>query len=105
AFLAPLGIGELDPPAERTSGAERTELVDLLRRLGVRTLGAFAAIPERDVASRFGGPAVLAHRLACGRVDRPLARRRPPPDLVVSQPLDPPAERVDTVAFVAKAAA
>ncbi|HEX4702120.1 MAG TPA: DNA polymerase Y family protein [Pseudonocardiaceae bacterium] len=112
-FLAPLAIGEIDQPADRfgpvragrMDRTDRTELVDLLRRMGIRTLGAFAAIPERDVASRFGGAAVLAHRLAAGRAERPLARRRPPADLVVDIVLDPPADRVDAAAFAAKAAA
>jgi protein ImuB len=112
-FLAPLAIGELDQPADRfgpvRSGdvdrSDRAELVDLLHRLGIRTLGAFAALPERDVASRFGGSAVLAHRLAGGRAERPLDRRTPPPDLVVDLVLDPPADRVDAAAFAARTAA
>jgi protein ImuB len=112
-FLAPLGIGELDQSSDRfgltRSGvvdtSDRAELVDLLHRLGIRTLGAFAALPERDVASRFGGDAVLAHRLAGGRAERPLDRRTPPPDLVVDLVLDPPADRVDTAAFAARTAA
>ncbi|WP_414719939.1 DNA polymerase Y family protein [Umezawaea sp.] len=99
-FLAPLGIAELDQPAERRGG--RPELVDLLRRLGLRTLGAFAEIPERDVASRFGGEAVLAHRLARGLEERAHDRRTPPPELSVEQRLDPPVDRVDAAAFVAK---
>jgi protein ImuB len=99
-FLAPLGIGELDQPAEQKPG--RAELVDLLRRLGLRTLGAFAAVPERDVASRFGGPAVEAHRLARGLEERPRVRRKPPPELSVTEQLDPPVERVDAAAFVAR---
>jgi protein ImuB len=113
AFLAPLSVGELDQPDDptgpvrdgRVAKNDQGELVDLLRRLGIRTLGAFAALSERDVASRFGGAAVLAHRLAGGRADRPLARRRPPADLVVDIVLDPPADRVDAAAFAAKAAA
>jgi protein ImuB len=112
-FLAPLSVGELDQPDDltgpvrhgRVDTSDRTELVDLLRRLGIRTLGDFAALPEKDVASRFGGAAVLSHRLARGAADRPLARRRPPPDLVVDIVLDPPADRVDAAAFAAKAAA
>lgn len=99
-FLAPLSVRELD----RIAG-DWGELIDLLRRLGLRTLGAFAALPERDVSSRFGGPAVLAHRLARGLAERPLARRDPPPDLTVTQVLDPPADRVDRAAFAAKIAA
>ncbi|MEU4802046.1 DNA polymerase Y family protein [Actinosynnema sp. NPDC023587] len=102
-FLAPLDIRELDPVAERR--ADRAELVDLLRRLGLRTLGAFAAVPERAVASRFGRPAVRAHRLAAGVVERPRVRRRPPAELSVTRELDPPVERVDAAAFAAKALA
>jgi protein ImuB len=98
-FLAPMSVRELHRPAE---GHERAELVDLLRRLGLRTLGAFAAVPERDVSARFGGDAVVAHRLARGGQERPPDRRRPPPELVVNESLDPPVERVDAAAFVAK---
>ncbi|TQM82619.1 protein ImuB [Saccharothrix saharensis] len=99
-FLAPLGIHELDQPAERRQ--DRAELVDLLRRLGLRTLGAFAAVPERDVATRFGRAAVLAHRLAAGLEERPRSRRRPSPELSVTRDLDPPIDRVDAAAFAAK---
>ncbi|WP_306744506.1 DNA polymerase Y family protein [Saccharothrix yanglingensis] len=99
-FLAPLGIRELDHPAERR--ADRADLVDLLRRLGLRTLGEFAAIPERAVATRFGRRAVLAHRQAAGLEQRPGSRRRPPPELSVIRQLDPPVERVDAAAFAAK---
>ena len=56
AFLAPLGVEELD----REPDIDRSELVDLLRRLGLRSLGAFAALAPGDVASRFGADAVLA---------------------------------------------
>jgi protein ImuB len=112
-FLAPLSVGELDQPDDptglvrdgRVDHADRSELVGLLHRLGIRTMGAFAALSERDVGSRFGGAAVLAHRLARGRADRPLARRRPPAELAVDIVLDPPADRVDAVAFAAKSAA
>jgi protein ImuB len=93
-FLAPLGIHELGP--------DRAELTDLLRRLGLRSLGAFAGVPERDVASRFGADAVLAHRLARGLEERPPAPRRPPPELSVTEILDPPVDRVDAAAFVAR---
>lgn len=96
-FLAPLSITELDQP-----GADRTELVDLLRRLGLRTLGAFAALSGRDVVSRFGSAGLLAHRLARGQSERPPHRRRPPPELAVIEEFEPSLERVDSAAFVAK---
>jgi protein ImuB len=91
-FLADVDIGALDRP----------ELVDLLRRLGVGTLGGFAALPAADVMARFGLDAALAHRLAGGRDERPLAVREPPPDLDVGQVFDEPLERVDTAAFAAR---
>lgn len=96
-FLAPLSIVELDQP-----GADRAELVDLLRRLGLRTLGMFAALTERDVVSRFGSVGFLAHRLARGLSERPPHRRRPPPELTVTEEFDPPLDRVDAAAFMAR---
>ncbi|MEV8507682.1 DNA polymerase Y family protein [Actinoplanes sp. NPDC051475] len=84
---------------------ERPELADLLRRLGVPTLGGFAALPASDVLSRFGFDGALAHRLAAGLDDRPLAVRRPPPDLEVTGTYDEPLERVDVAAFAGRALA
>ncbi len=63
AFLAGLDIAALGRPP----------LVDLLRRLGIRTLGEFAALPAADVLARFGFDAALAHRLAGGQDGHPLA--------------------------------
>jgi protein ImuB len=111
AFLAPLEVTELlqltgtTGPRHGNDAAaarRRKELVSLLRRLGLHTLGAFAALPVRDVASRFGPDAVLAHRLASGIDERPLAKRRIPVDLTVVRRLDPPVERVDAAAFAAR---
>jgi protein ImuB len=81
------------------------DLTDLLVRLGVRTLGELAALPGPSVLGRFGPQGAMAQRLARGRDARSLAARTPPPDLTVTAELDPPAERVDTAAFVAKALA
>ncbi|GAA2667599.1 hypothetical protein Apa02nite_010730 [Actinoplanes palleronii] len=92
AFLADVPVGALDRP----------ELNDLLRRLGVTTLGEFAALPAGDVLTRFGFDGALAHRLACGSDHRPLAVRQPPPDLAVSDTYDEPLDRVDTAAFAGR---
>ncbi|HEX4248860.1 MAG TPA: DNA polymerase Y family protein [Pseudonocardia sp.] len=97
-FLAPLPVDELD----REPGVDRAELIDLLRRLGLRSLGAFARLPASDVASRFGADAVLAHRLSRGLDPRPPARRRPPEELAVALELDPPVTRVDAAAFASR---
>ncbi|MFG1748042.1 DNA polymerase Y family protein [Micromonospora chalcea] len=80
----------------------RPALADLLRRLGVRTLGDFAALPAGDVLARFGFDGALAHRLAGGRDDRPLAVRQPPADLIVTADYDEPVDRVDAAAFAAR---
>ncbi|MGW6692370.1 Y-family DNA polymerase, partial [Rhodococcus sp. NPDC054953] len=50
-FLAPLPIGELAAEPALAAGS-RADLVDLLHRLGVRTVGAFAALTPVAVASR-----------------------------------------------------
>jgi protein ImuB len=98
AFLAPLGVEELDREPE----VDRSELVGLLRRLGLRSLGAFAALDAADVGSRFGADAVLCHRLARGLDPRPPLRRIPPEELTVEIELDPPVDRVDAAAFAAR---
>ena len=81
------------------------DLAALLNRLGLRTLGDFAALPVRDVASRFGDAGEGAHRLARGLDSRPLATRPPPADLSVVQEFDPPEPRAEPVVFAAKALA
>jgi protein ImuB len=95
AFLAPLPVATLDRP----------DLADLLVRLGLRTLGDLAALPRADLATRFGPEGARAARLAGGLDEHPRGARRPPPDLLVAAELDPPADRVDTAAFAAKALA
>lgn len=94
-FLASAGVETLERPA----------LVDRLRRLGIRTLGQFAALPAGDVLARFGFDAALAHRLAGGADERPLAVRRPPPELAVAEEYDEPLDRVDVAAFAARSLA
>ncbi|MFE9958776.1 DNA polymerase Y family protein [Micromonospora sp. NPDC005299] len=91
-FLAGLPVEALGRPT----------LTDLLRRLGVRTLGDFAALPPGDVLARFGFDGTLAHRLAAGRDHRPLAVRQPPADLTVTADHDEPIDRVDAAAFAAR---
>nr|WP_084504456.1 DNA polymerase Y family protein [Actinoplanes sp. N902-109] len=84
---------------------ERPGLADLLKRLGVRTLGDFAALPREDVLTRFGFDGALAHRLAAGADHRQLAVRKPPPDLEVTETYDEPLDRVDVAAFAGRALA
>lgn len=92
AFLAPLPVATLDRP----------DLVEVLGRLGVRTLGALAALPAADLLARFGAEGLLAWRLASGLDDRPPATTLPPADLTVTAELDPPADTVAPAAFLAR---
>ncbi|HMK13167.1 MAG TPA: DNA polymerase Y family protein [Acidimicrobiales bacterium] len=101
-FLAPLPTSAF-PVIEPDLGFD--DLVDLLARLGIRSLGQLAALPASDVAARFGPLGTLAHRLANGRDGRLLDERPVPPELAVVAELDPPADRVDHAAFIAKALA
>lgn len=96
AFLAPLSVNVLE---------WRSDLVGLLRRLGVRTLGDFAALPAADVLDRFGADGALAHRLASGLDETPFRARVPPIDWSVTIDIDPPLVQVDTAAFIVKSLA
>lgn len=95
AFLAPLSIDLIDLP----------DLVGLLRRLGLRTLGAFAELPVVDVLARFGEEGLLAHRLAAGRETSELDARKPPPELVRSIEFEPPLDKLDEIAFTIRTTA
>jgi protein ImuB len=95
AFLAPRAVTVLGEP----------DLADLLVRLGIRTLGEFAAVPAAEAGNRFGTQGLLAHRLARGLDPRPLAARQPTADLAVQMEFDPPVEQAERVVFAAKALA
>ncbi|WP_413450254.1 DNA polymerase Y family protein [Georgenia phoenicis] len=105
-FLAGQDVRRLELAATtRERRAELGELTDLLRRLGLRTLGALAALAPGDVAARFGTLGLLAHRLARGGDVSVPAPRRPEQDVTVRTDLDPPAARSDVAAFAARALA
>jgi protein ImuB len=93
-FLSALPVETLDEP----------DLADLLKRLGIRTLGAFAALPAADVQARFGPAGAWAHRQAGGVDSRPIAGRRPPTEFEITVELEPPLDRVDAIAFSVRGA-
>ena len=78
------------------------DLVSLFGRLGLQTLGAVAALPATDVLARFGPLGVWVHRLAADLDPRSPNVRTPPPELPVTAEFDPPCDRVDQAAFVAR---
>ena len=91
-FLAPMPIAAVGDSA----------IADVARRLGLRTLGAFAHLDAPDVVGRFGASGVAAHRRANGLEVRSLSPREPPPELAVEVTFDPPADTVDRIAFAAR---
>jgi len=78
AFLAPLSVRLL---AERLAGNwERATIPGLLERLGIRTLGELAALPDDAIADRFGEPGLEALAMARG-IEAPLRPRAPREDI------------------------
>nr|BEK65037.1 hypothetical protein KPHV_22640 [Kitasatospora purpeofusca] len=91
-FLAPYPVAALGDAG----------LAELLERLGLPTVGAFAALPAESVADRFGPTGTTAHRLARGLQPRPLVPRAEGPDLSVEQRFDPPEPLAEPLVFVAR---
>lgn len=83
-------------------GDASPDLVDLLARLGLRTLGHLAALDPRDVLARFGHEGLVAHRVASGADDRLPAGTDPPPEWWAEHPFDEPIQQMETVVFAAK---
>lgn len=93
-FLRGLPVDVLDAGQDRGG-----DLVSLLRRMGLTTLGDFAALPAADVHTRFGRDGALLHRRASGLDTQPVSRRAVPPELTASTAFEPPLDRVDQIAF------
>ena len=106
-FLAPLPVGVLDVASFGAAPVRgpKTDLVGLLARLGVQTLGEFAAMPEERVRERFSERGVRLRDLAGGRDSRPVQPRTPPPELHREVAFEPPVEIADQVAFGMRIAA
>lgn len=98
SWLAPQPVAVL----AGSEGPVPAELVDLLSRLGLRTLGAVATVPVGDLVARFGPVGTVVHRLASGLDDQPLQLAPPPVELAVETTFDPPVERADQVIFAAQ---
>lgn len=97
AYLAPLPIGWL-----RETGDASADLIELLARLGLRTLGALAELERGDVVARFGADGARIHRLAAGEDERPPDAVDPPDEWCAEHAFPEPVEQLETVVFVAK---
>jgi DNA polymerase-4/protein ImuB len=81
AFLAsqPISVLPLDSDTHRR-----------LRQLGIRSLGALAALPEEAVTAQFGAMGRRLWRLAAGRVAEPVEGRNAPEPIVAALTFFPP---------------
>ncbi|MGW1236364.1 DNA polymerase Y family protein [Streptomyces californicus] len=95
AFLAPYPVGVLGVP----------RLTELLKRLGIRTVGEFARLPAGRVAERLGPEGVAAHRVARGEPARPVSVRTAARDHTVRRLFETAEEHLDAVVFTAVALA
>ena len=103
-FLSELSIRQLaTEPSLSASG--RDDLVDLLWRMGIRTIGQFAVLTRADVVSRFGADALVAHRIARAEPMRGPSGRESPPELDAVMDCDPPVDRIDAAAFAGRSLA
>lgn len=91
-FLAPLPIAILDD----------SDIASLLSRLGVHTLGQFAALDEALVRDRLSARGALLQALAGGRDSREMTPRVPPPELAREIAFEPPLEIAEQVAFAVR---
>jgi nucleotidyltransferase/DNA polymerase involved in DNA repair len=94
AFLAPLSSQEL------TLDEEQLDRLDLL---GLRTLGAVAALGQRELESQLGRAGRHAVLLARGREPDQLTPWRPPQFTSAHRQFEPPVEDREALLFVARA--
>ncbi len=91
SWLAPFPVEALGHPS----------LAELLKRLGIATVGQLAALDQAVVSARFGWEGLAAHRLASGEDDHRLASGEAPLTLTVGKELEDPLESAEQVAFAA----
>lgn len=92
AFLSGLPVARAADPA----------FTEVLHGLGIRTLGALAALPEDAVRQRFGPQGVAAHRRASAAGPQhgsELRPRTPVRELSVELALEPPVAHAEQLAF------
>ncbi len=80
-------------------GPQGRELVSLLRRLGMRSLGDLADLPGEAVEHRLGTYGSTVRRRARGEDRALFAARTPPPELDVQVPFEPPLDSVEAITF------
>lgn len=83
----------------RDDGPRGRELVGLLERLGLRSLGDLADLPGKAVEHRLGAYGAAVRRRARGEDTALFAARTPPPELDAQVPFEPPLDSVEAITF------
>jgi protein ImuB len=105
-FLAARPLGDLGLALQGTAhGEDLDALMDLLARLGIRTLGDLARLPARSMTERFGSVGVWAQRLARAQDVLTAPGHRLPQEFAAVHNADPPMSRVDQAGLAARALA
>ena len=110
AILATLPLGLLaalastpnsQPPTPKSNGSnDSNDLLQTLRRWGLRTLGDFAALPADDVAARLGQAGIWWQRRARGEDPQPLVPAVPGERFEQALDLEWPIEGLEPLSFV-----
>jgi len=84
----------------RQAEADMRVVLDVLRRWGIRTLGALAALPRPEVHERLGAIGVAWQRLAMGEDSRPLVPQVDEDPFEAVLELEWPIEGLEPLSFV-----
>jgi protein ImuB len=96
AALAPIPVGIL----QNIHGDGAQSSVSALKRWGVKTLGALAALPATELAARLGQPGLVWQTFARGQDVRPLVPTLPEERFESSMELEWPIEGLEPLSFV-----
>ncbi|MSU66097.1 MAG: DNA polymerase Y family protein [Opitutus sp.] len=91
SFLTPLPLAAADPT---------TELADVLRHWGLRTLGDLTALPRDDIVQRFGTEGLALWNRAAGGASRPLHPVAPPQSFAAEMEFDQEIETLEPLLFI-----
>ncbi len=74
-----------------------SDLLDMLRKLGLRTVGCIAGLPRAPLAARFGSTLLRRLDQALGREDEAISPRLPVPELTAERVFAEPIVLVDDI--------
>ena len=87
-------------PGPEPQALEASEVVSLLQRWGLKTLGDLAALPSRPLSERLGQQGVMWQRLARGEDLQPLLAREAEAPIEETLDLEWPVEGLEPLSFV-----